>query len=81
MSNDFSKHFSNTSSAIARYVVHFPPVTVTKPLRLTNTTPGGHGLTKRMKAGRVSAEIDTIIGGSRDKPSRGVVLAIAVEDR
>jgi hypothetical protein len=43
--------------------------------------PAGHGLTKRIRAGRVSAEIDSIIGGTRSKPSRGVVLAITVEDQ
>jgi hypothetical protein len=47
---------------------------------------GGFGLGERtwpveeIKDGRVSAVIDEVHGGTRDEPSRGVVLAVTVRD-
>jgi HIRAN domain-containing protein len=42
--------------------------------------PRGHGLWRKIMDGRVSAVIDGVHGGTRGKPSRGVVLAITVRD-
>jgi hypothetical protein len=39
---------------------------------------GGHGLWMKIMDGRVSAVIDGVHGGTRGKPSRGVVLAVTV---
>ena len=40
--------------------------------------PSGHGLFKKVKDGRVSVVVDGIHGGTREKPSSGLVLAITV---
>jgi hypothetical protein len=42
--------------------------------------PRGHGLFKKIKEGRVSAVIDGIRGGTRDKPNVGLVLAVTVRN-
>jgi hypothetical protein len=42
--------------------------------------PRGHRLWRKLMDGRVSAVIDGVHGGTRGKPSRGVVLAVTVRD-